>query len=43
MLKDLSEDYEKENRGLILVEYNNKVQLATKPEYSSYIKKNNKA
>ncbi|CDF58182.1 SMC-Scp complex subunit ScpB [Thermobrachium celere] len=39
ILKDLSEDYEKENRGLILVEYNNKVQLATKPEYSSYIKK----
>ena len=39
IINELSQDYEKENRGLIIVEYNNKVQLATKPEYSSYIKK----
>ncbi|WP_051350606.1 SMC-Scp complex subunit ScpB [Caloramator sp. ALD01] len=39
ILKDLSLDYEKDNRGLMLIEYNNKIQLATKPEYSTYIKK----
>lgn len=39
ILLELGKDYEKENRGLMLVEFNNKVQLATKPEYSSYIKK----
>lgn len=39
ILSDLSKEYEKENRGLMLVEFNNKIQLATKPEYSIYIKK----
>lgn len=39
ILLELSKDYEKENRGLMLVEFNNKIQLATKPEYSMHIKK----
>lgn len=32
-------DYDKSNRGIFIAEFNNKVQLATKPEYAEYIRR----
>lgn len=39
ILKEMKEEYEEESRGIFLLEFNEKVQLSTKPEYSHYIKK----
>lgn len=39
IIDEMTDELERENRGLILVEYNNKIQLATKPEYANYIKR----
>ncbi|KRQ86804.1 Segregation and condensation protein B [Caloramator mitchellensis] len=39
ILKELKQEYEDESRGIILLEFNDKVQLSTKPEYSHYIKR----
>nr|WP_103895917.1 SMC-Scp complex subunit ScpB [Caloramator fervidus] len=39
ILKDMMKEYEKENRGIFILEFNDKIQFSTKPEYSSFIKK----
>lgn len=39
LIGELKEEYKKDSRGLYIVEFNNKVQLCTKPEYGDYIKK----
>jgi segregation and condensation protein B len=39
IIKEMMKDYEKELRGICLIEFNDKIQLTTKVEYSSYIKK----
>ncbi|SHE98812.1 SMC-Scp complex subunit ScpB [Clostridium fallax] len=39
ILKDLSDRYEKEDRGIKLISINNNYQLITKPENSNYIHK----
>jgi segregation and condensation protein B len=38
-LNEMSEYYNDDSRGLYLVEFNNKVQISTKPEYGDYIKR----
>jgi segregation and condensation protein B len=38
-LSEMSEEYDRDSRGLYLVEFNNKVQISTKPEYGDYIKR----
>lgn len=39
IIGDMIGDYKKDSRGIHIVEFNNKVQLCTKPEYGDYIKK----
>jgi segregation and condensation protein B len=39
IIEAMIKDYESESRGIYIIEYNNKYQLSTKPEYGSYIKK----
>jgi segregation and condensation protein B len=39
IIEDMNHDYNDAKRGLYIVEFNNKFQLSTKPEYGSYIKK----
>ena len=39
VIKEMNRDYEDQSRGIHIVEFNNKLQLSTKPEYGSYIKK----
>lgn len=39
IIKEMMNDYEKESRGICIVEFNDKIQLTTKIEYGSYIKK----
>lgn len=39
ILKRMAEDYRNESRGIILLEFNGKVQLASKPDYGEYIKR----
>ncbi|MEG0641875.1 MAG: SMC-Scp complex subunit ScpB [Clostridium sp.] len=39
IITNMKRDYETLHRGLILKEFNDKVQLSTKPEYGHYIKK----
>ena len=39
IIEDMNLDYKNNNRGLYIVEFNNKLQLSTKPEYGAYVKK----
>lgn len=39
IIEDMNREYKDIKRGLYIVEFNNKCQLSTKPEYGSYIKK----
>jgi segregation and condensation protein B len=39
IIEDMNHDYNDSKRGLYIVEFNNKFQLSTKPEYGSYVKK----
>lgn len=39
IIEEMNEDYRDNSRGLYIVEFNNKYQLSTKPEYGSYVKK----
>lgn len=39
VVEDMNRDYKNTNRGLYIVEFNNKLQLSTKPEYGVYVKK----
>jgi segregation and condensation protein B len=39
IIKEMINDYEKDSRGIYILEFNDKIQLSTKPEYSHYIKK----
>lgn len=39
IIDQMNKDYDGEGRGLILIEFNDKIQLSTKPEYSEYIKR----
>lgn len=39
IIDDMNYEYMDSKRGLYIVEFNNKYQLCTKPEYGSYIKK----
>lgn len=39
IVSDMMREYESQSRGIYLIEFNGKVQLATKPEYGDYIKK----
>lgn len=39
IVSKMKEEYESCSRGILIKEFNNKVQLATKPEYGSYIKR----
>ena len=39
LINEMNKDYESECRGIFIVEFNNKVQLSTKPEFGTYIKK----
>jgi segregation and condensation protein B len=39
IIKEMTIEYEKESRGIYIVEFNDKIQLSTKSEYSQYIKK----
>jgi segregation and condensation protein B len=39
IIEDMNNFYNDSSRGLYIVEFNNKFQLSTKPEYGSYVKK----
>lgn len=39
IIAEMIQDYKKDSRGVHIVEFNNKIQLCTKPEYGEYIKK----
>lgn len=39
IIEKMNREYENEGRGLMLIEFNEKLQLSTKPEYSEYIKR----
>lgn len=39
IVETMNREYEDEGRGLFLIEFNEKLQLSTKPEYSEYIKR----
>lgn len=39
IIEDMNQYYNEARRGLYIVEFNNKYQLSTKPEYGSYVKK----
>lgn len=39
LITEMNKAYEADSRGIFIVEFNNKVQLSTKPELGTYIKK----
>jgi segregation and condensation protein B len=39
IIKEMVVEYEKDSRGIYIVEFNDKIQLSTKSEYSQYIKR----
>lgn len=39
IIEEMKKDYDKECRGIVLMEFNNKLQYGTKCEYAEYIKK----
>lgn len=39
IIEEMVEEYSKDSRGLYLIEFNDKVQISTKPEYGEYIKR----
>lgn len=39
IIEEMKREYEKESRGIRIIEFNNKIQLGTKLEYGDYIKK----
>ncbi|MCX7904214.1 MAG: SMC-Scp complex subunit ScpB [Caloramator sp.] len=39
ILKEMIKEYENEKRGIFILEFNDKIQFSTKPEYSSFIRK----
>lgn len=39
IVEKMNREYEEEGRGFFLVEFNDKLQLSTKPEYGEYIKR----
>lgn len=39
IIKEMIEEYENEKRGIFILEFNDKLQFSTKPEYSSFIRK----
>jgi segregation and condensation protein B len=39
IIKEMIKEYEDEGRGIYIVEFNDKIQFATKPEYGQYIKR----
>ena len=39
IIEDMNCDYKDISRGLYIVEFNNKIQISTKPEYGAYVKK----
>lgn len=39
LINEMMKDYEKESRGIYIIEFNNKFQLSTKPQNSSYVKR----
>lgn len=39
IMDQMIEEYNKDTRGICVIEFNNKFQLSTKPEYGNYVKK----
>lgn len=39
IIREMAKEYEDESRGLYIVEFNNKFQISTRPEYGEYVKK----
>jgi segregation and condensation protein B len=39
IIKEMIDEYENEKRGIFILEFNDKLQFSTKPEYSSFIRK----